>query len=165
MVLPSSGNPFECHDKVLYLQTMIPCSECLDAFRFFFLHLPVNVWTYQPNREEVFFFFLQCFYLNFLSREGFSRPFPSSAVMSNFVYPRHNCCPLVGHVVRENPSSCDCAEIRTHVPTSEGFEVYQLTHRGDRLLILLQYYCSENRHYERSKKFHVLALVAPHCIY
>ena len=25
--------------------------------------------------------------------------------------------------VRKNPSSCDCTEIRTHVPTSEGFEV------------------------------------------
>ena len=24
---------------------------------------------------------------------------------------------------RKNPSSCECAEIRTHVPTSEGFEV------------------------------------------
>ena len=23
----------------------------------------------------------------------------------------------------KNPSSCDCTEIRTHVPTSEGFEV------------------------------------------
>ena len=25
--------------------------------------------------------------------------------------------------MRKNPSSCDCTEIRTHVPTSEGFEV------------------------------------------
>ena len=25
--------------------------------------------------------------------------------------------------VRKNPNSCDCTEIRTHVPTSEGFEV------------------------------------------
>ena len=25
--------------------------------------------------------------------------------------------------VRKNPSSCDCPEIRTHVPTSEDFEV------------------------------------------
>ena len=25
--------------------------------------------------------------------------------------------------VRKNPSSCECTEIRTHVPTSEGFEV------------------------------------------
>ena len=24
---------------------------------------------------------------------------------------------------RKNPTSCDCTEIRTHVPTSEGFEV------------------------------------------
>ena len=24
---------------------------------------------------------------------------------------------------RKNPGSCDCTEIRTHVPTSEGFEV------------------------------------------
>ena len=30
---------------------------------------------------------------------------------------------LVGHDARKNPSSCDCTEIRTHVPTSEGFEV------------------------------------------
>ena len=33
---------------------------------------------------------------------------------------------------RKNPSSCDCTGIRTHVPTSEGFEVYQLNYRGDR---------------------------------
>ena len=25
--------------------------------------------------------------------------------------------------VGKNPSSCDCTEIRTHVPTSEGFEL------------------------------------------
>ena len=36
--------------------------------------------------------------------------------------------PLVGHLyififMRKNPSSCDDTEIRTHVPTSEGFEV------------------------------------------
>ena len=54
----------------------------------------------------------------------------SSTVKSNFLYPRHNnrsppliLLIIVGHDVRENPSSCDCAEIRTHVPTSEGFEV------------------------------------------
>ena len=28
--------------------------------------------------------------------------------------------------MRKNPSSCDCTEIRTHVPTSEGFEVSSL---------------------------------------
>ena len=47
------------------------------------------------------------------SREGFSRPFPSSTMKSNFVHPR------------TNPSSCECAEIRTHVPTSEGFGVIE----------------------------------------
>ena len=35
--------------------------------------------------------------------------------------------------VRKNPSSCDCAEFRTHVPTSEGFEVTELNHGSDRL--------------------------------
>ena len=48
MLLPS-GNPFKCHEEVLYLQPIIPpkrfdisppltegCSEGLDAFRFFF---------------------------------------------------------------------------------------------------------------------------------
>ena len=48
---------------------------------------------------------------------------------------------IVGHffllfififLVRRNPSSCDCTGVRTHVPTSEGFEVYQISHRGDR---------------------------------
>ena len=73
-----------------------------------------------------------CF--NFFSREGFSRPFPSSIVKSNFVYPRHNRSPLVGHDVRENPSSCDCAEIRTHVPTTSvrRFRGHQLSQLGGR---------------------------------
>ena len=35
--------------------------------------------------------------------------------------------PLVGHDERENPSSCDSAEISFHVPTSEGFEVTNQT--------------------------------------
>ena len=42
-------------------------------------------------------FLLRCLPL-FLSREGFSLPFPSSTVKSNFVYPRINRSPLVGHV-------------------------------------------------------------------
>ena len=50
--------------------------------------------------------------LNFLSREGFSRPFPSSTVKSNFAFPQINRSPFVGHflcftLVRQNPSSCD----------------------------------------------------------
>ena len=39
-----------------------------------------------------------------------------------FVYPRVNCPPLF-FFVTENPTSCDCTEIRTHVPTSDVFEV------------------------------------------
>ena len=39
--------------------------------------------------------------LNFISREGFSRPFPSSTLKSNFVYPRKRS-QLVGHDVRKN---------------------------------------------------------------
>ena len=31
-------------------------------------------------------------------------------------------CVLTNYLSK-NPSSCDCTEIRTHVPTSEGFEV------------------------------------------
>ena len=34
--------------------------------------------------------------------------------------------------LRKTPSSCDCTEIRTHVPTSEGFEIIN-HHQGDRL--------------------------------
>ena len=59
----------------------------------------------------------------FFSREGFGRSFPSSTVKSIFLCTRHNRSAIVGHDVRENPSSCDCAKIRTHVPTSEDFEV------------------------------------------
>ena len=63
--------------------------------------------------------------LIFIARKIRSSLSRSSSVKSNFVYPRHNNrSPLVGHDVRESSSSCDCAEIRTHVPaTSEGFEV------------------------------------------
>ena len=49
-------------------------------------------------------------------------PFPRRPEVA-FVYPRTNRSPLAGHDMRENPSSCDCAEIRTHVAMSEGFEV------------------------------------------
>ena len=58
-----------------------------------------------------------------LLREGFSRPFPSSTVKSNFVYPRKNRFPFVKRVVRKTPSLCDCAEVQTHGPSSESFEV------------------------------------------
>ena len=34
---------------------------------------------------------------SFLSREAFSRPFHSLTLKSNFVYPRIDCSPLVGH--------------------------------------------------------------------
>ena len=72
-----------------------------------FLHLPSAVLPY------------------FFSREEFRRPFPSSTVKS--ILGTHEWIVirflLVGHV----PSSCDCTEIRTHVPTSEGFEVTNWT--------------------------------------
>ena len=67
-------------------------------------------------------FLLRCVPL-FFSREGFSHPFPSSTVKSNFMYPRNNRSPLVWLDMRKNPSSCACAEIRIRVTTSEGFEV------------------------------------------
>ena len=51
MYLLPSGNPFKCHEEVLYFQLLIPpkrfdifspltggCSEGLGAFRFFFKH-------------------------------------------------------------------------------------------------------------------------------
>ena len=44
-----------------------------------------------------------------------------------------HCC--WAYNVRKNPSSCDCAEIRTHVPTSEGVRDYQTEPPGrDRLM-------------------------------
>ena len=90
------------------------------------LHLSVNMWTSDAPAgvaQEEGHTGVAC--LNFSSREGFGHPFLSSTVTSNFnfVYPRHNSSPLVGHDVRENPSACDCAKIRTHVPLSKGSEV------------------------------------------
>ena len=113
----------------------------LGAFRFFFKHLSVSMWTHQTGshrRKATQDFFSHhpsaVLALISLSRGRFSRYFPSSTVKSNFVYPRHNNrSPLVGHDVREKPSSCDCAKVRTHVPTSEGFEL-TMNHRGDREL-------------------------------
>ena len=81
----------------------------------------------RPHRSFLFFSFL------FSSGARFSRPFPSSTVKSNFVYPRHNCSPLVGHDVRENSSSrADASrfELTFHI-LSEGF-------RGDRLQTIFQ---------------------------
>ena len=66
-------------------------------------------------------FLLRCL-PSFFSREGFRCAFPSSKVRSNFVYVLH----LLGifyFFVSKNLSSCDDTEIRTHVPTSESFEV------------------------------------------
>ena len=85
-------------------------------------------------------FLLRCL-PELLSREWFSRPFPSPTVKSNFKYPRINRSPLVGHdfffFVRKNLSSCVCAEIQTHVPTNvRRFRGYQLNHRGDRLVCM-----------------------------
>ena len=80
MLLPS-GNPFECHEEVLYLQPMIPperfdifpltggCSDGLDAFRFFLKKSNVvassercfvqasnmaceRVWAYDNNKKQ-----------------------------------------------------------------------------------------------------------------
>ena len=61
-------------------------------------------------------FLLPCL-LQFFSREGFSRSFPSSTVKSNELIVLHL---LVGHIsVRVTAPT----RIRTHVPTSKGFEV------------------------------------------
>ena len=69
-----------------------------------------------------------------LSREGFSRSFPSSTVKSNFVYSRINPSPFVGHffiyfLVRKNTS---VTGILTHVPTRQKLRDYQLSCWGDR---------------------------------
>ena len=72
------------------------------------------LWTLQvgSQQEKGHITFLLRYMPSFLSREGFSPPFPSSTVKSNFVYPRHNSrSPRVGHDVRENhPSSCDFSQ-------------------------------------------------------
>ena len=63
MLLPS-GNPFKCHEEVLYFQLLIPpkrfdiffpltggCSEGLGAFRFFFKQRGANVLVGNPKEQ------------------------------------------------------------------------------------------------------------------
>ena len=65
--------------------------------------------------------------LNFFSWEGFSRPFPSSTVMSKSVHPRINRSPLVGHdniiilKASENGSGCSLVMITSHVKETDMF--------------------------------------------
>ena len=47
-------------------------------------------------KQDLSTFLLRCL-PQFLSREGFSRPFPSSTVKSNFGYPRVSRSQLVGN--------------------------------------------------------------------
>ena len=71
--------------------------------------------------------------LHFLSREGFSRPYPSSTPKLNFVCSRSfsatNRFPLPGTKVRIKPT---LAEIRTRDLVARRLRRYQLDHRGDR---------------------------------
>ena len=99
-------------------------------------HVDASAGVTQEDTQDFSTSLLRCLPYS-LSRKGFSHPFLSSTVKSNSVYPRINRSPLVVHFlfffcekqfqfvcffffVRNNSSSCDCAEIRTHVPTSEG---------------------------------------------
>ena len=52
----------------------------------------------------------------------------------------------------KNPSPCDCTEIQTHAPTSEGFKVTKLNHRGDpqRRHIMKKIYSSLDTELNRS---------------
>ena len=107
-----------------------------------------DLWTHQPgsHRRKVTQDFSSTFLPACLKREGFSRPFPSSTVKSNFgILCTHELIALhhlLGKInyhyyyyififVRKNPSSCDCHEISR--PNVMGFRSYQLNHRGDRL--------------------------------
>ena len=82
------------------------------------------MWTHQPGSHwrnatqefslPFFYFFLRC---------SLQRSLVDREV--EFCVPTTYCdrSPLVGHDVRDNSSSCGCVKIRTHVPSSEGFEV------------------------------------------
>ena len=80
----------------------------------------------------------------FSSREGLSRPFPSSTVKSSFVYPRIKRSPLIGHIclyiyfyfflrgkipVRVTAPRFELTSQRRHILRFRG---YQVNHRGDR---------------------------------
>ena len=101
-----------------------------------------DVWTHQPGphrrkvTQDFSTFLLRCLPY-FFSREGFIHPFPSSTMKSNFVYPRVNRSPCwaLFFIFYFLFSSCDCTEIRTHIPKSEGFEVTNWT-TGERELVL-----------------------------
>ena len=90
--------------------------------------------TYIHNRRKATQYFSSTFLLRcmpyFFSRQVFSRSFPSSStVKSIFCTNELIVLRLLGilffifiFLVRKNPSSYGCTEIRTHDPTSEGFE-------------------------------------------
>ena len=60
----------------------------------------------------------------------------------DFLCTKINCSPPVRNYfyffVRKSTSSCDCTGIRTHVPTSEGFQLNHTGDRGDRGLEWLE---------------------------
>ena len=107
MLLPY-GNPCKCHEEVLYLQPMIPPKRfdifppdwgmlrgmldvcvCVCFFPFIldikFVGRTSRGHTGGRSQDFSSTFFLRCV-PSFFSREGFSHSFPSSTVMSNFVY-------------------------------------------------------------------------------
>ena len=100
-----------------------------------------DLWTHQPRShtkkvtQDISTFLLRGL-PSFLSREGLSRPFPSSTVKSNFVYPRINRSPLVGHifyyfiVYEEKFRFVRLRRDSNSRPNVKRVRGYQLNHRG-----------------------------------
>ena len=95
-----------------------------------------GLWTYQPGShrnkvtQDFSTFLLRALASQLLARR--SQPFLSLVdlevvfLCANEVIVLH-FLDFFFFFVRKNPSSCDCPEIRTHVQTSEGFEVTDCT--------------------------------------
>ena len=89
------------------------------------------------TQEEGHTGFLLRYLPQFVSREGFSRSFPSSIGISNFVYQRSNRSPFVGHFYflfyfYEEKSQLPGFELTSQ--RVKIFRGFQPNHPGDRIL-------------------------------
>ena len=84
--------------KLYQRQVMCVCIVIPFILDVRFVGVPAGAHRIKVTQDFSSTFLLRCL-LQFFSREGFSRSFPSSTVKSNFVYYRFNHSPLVGHFV------------------------------------------------------------------
>ena len=95
--------PLHCSPSSRVWRELLPIGIVYESVLLFHLFWTSGLWTHQPGShtrrvtQDFSTFLLRCL-PSLFSREGFSRPFPSSTVKSNFVFPRINRSSLVGMI-------------------------------------------------------------------